>query len=264
MGVARGVEINAVLLVRVAASRHLVPADGLAVVTAVDDTVHRLTPPAAAVQRACIASEPVIAHPPAVSAVVVRAMTVAVRVELVRVWCGTVRKVAVAIAAVPPTGLRHDATEPALPAAVDRSIKIGGLDTLDSARSGKGARAGAVCRQDGLGGRVVVVADVCAKVIQVVCPWWSSVVCALLRWALRALAPPVAVASGGGRGGGWWQGGCRRWRRWGWLRRHWHTAPGAELGAGGQHARGGLADEVAHLRWTREGWRLDAGERQQR
>mmetsp|Transcript_48979 Transcript_48979/g.158672 ORF Transcript_48979/g.158672 Transcript_48979/m.158672 type:complete len:296 (-) Transcript_48979:592-1479(-) len=218
VGVARGVEVDVVLFVCVAAGRNLGLADGLAVVTAVDDAVHWRAPPAAAVERACIASKPVIAHPPAVRAVIVRAVAVAVRVELVRIRSGAVGKIAVAVAAVAPAGLRHDATEPTLPAAVDRSVEVGGLDALGGARTGKGAGASAICRQDGLGGRVVVVADVRAVGLQVVGPRWPSVIAALLRGPVWTWAPSVAVAAGGG-GGGWRGGDGRRrssrgGRRW--------------------------------------------------
>ena len=156
-------------------------------------------PVAAAVQRPCIPSEPVVSHPPAIRVISRRAVAVAVVVALIRVARVAVSKVAVAETTLrDPPGLRHDAAEPATPPAVHGAVQVGSFGPLGCACGGQWCRAFATRQEDRLCRRVAVIVGV-GVVLRVVAPVRAGVIRAVLRWALGTCAPPRVVA-------------C--WRRW--------------------------------------------------
>mmetsp|Transcript_22747 Transcript_22747/g.75438 ORF Transcript_22747/g.75438 Transcript_22747/m.75438 type:complete len:369 (+) Transcript_22747:1504-2610(+) len=248
------------VLVGVAARVELRRLDRAAVVAPVDHPAERLrAPAAAAVQRAGVAPMPVVADPPAVRVLRVRAVAVAVRVELVRVGGGAVRKVGVAEAALGhPPCLGQDAAEPAAAAAVDRPVEVRRLDALGGARRGERIGAGAV-GQHGRRRRAVVV----AAARGVVLPRRAGVVFALLARPVGGGAVGAARARLGRirrRGPGRrHRARGRRWGwRWGWRRRRLCIARpdqlsvvaaaraagavGAQLGGGAEPGAGFAAD----------------------
>mmetsp|Transcript_25787 Transcript_25787/g.76764 ORF Transcript_25787/g.76764 Transcript_25787/m.76764 type:complete len:511 (+) Transcript_25787:757-2289(+) len=248
------------VLVGVAARVELRRLDRAAVVAPVDHPAERLrAPAAAAVQRAGVAPMPVVADPPAVRVLRVRAVAVAVRVELVRVGGGAVRKVGVAEAALGhPPCLGQDAAEPAAAAAVDRPVEVRRLDALGGARRGERIGAGAV-GQHGRRRRAVVV----AAARGVVLPRRAGVVFALLARPVGGGAVGAARARLGRirrRGPGRrHRARGRRWGwRWGWRRRRLCIARpdqlsvvaaaraagavGAQLGGGAEPGAGVAAD----------------------
>lgn len=94
----------------------------------------RGVPVAAAVQRARVASKPVIANPPAVRVVGIRTVAMPVVVAFVSVSRIAVSKVAIIEVWILPSRLVDDAAEPALAVAVDRPVEVGGFYTLGRAR----------------------------------------------------------------------------------------------------------------------------------
>lgn len=126
-------EAQAMILIRVSTCMHFRSVHMAAVIAAIDDPLRRL-PVTAAVQRTCIAAEPMVPHPPSIDVVLVAAMTVATLVLLISSGYVAMLKILVTIltnaTAVRPARLGHDAAEPARSSTLDWTIQVGGLAAL--------------------------------------------------------------------------------------------------------------------------------------
>ena len=148
-------------------------------------------PVTAAVQRACIASEPVVSHPPSIRDVGIAAMAVSALITFISISLVAVLKVAIVVVRIRPAWLVHDAAEPALATAIHRAINVGRLCSFRLACRLERARAASVSRrQYGLRGRAVVVMLVW-KMFGVICPERARIIAALLAGSFGTRAPPV-------------------------------------------------------------------------
>eukprot|EP00927_Polykrikos_kofoidii_P051319 TRINITY_DN45107_c0_g1_i1.p2 TRINITY_DN45107_c0_g1~~TRINITY_DN45107_c0_g1_i1.p2 ORF type:complete len:236 (-),score=17.04 TRINITY_DN45107_c0_g1_i1:17-724(-) len=173
-----------VLFICIAACSEILGKDMLAKITLTDKTVHCPVGPSTTTMKCTwVSTPPVITHPPPICVIIQPAMAMSILISVVGIRVFTRPVILITVIAFPIL-LIYDSAEPSHTTAVDWSIEICSFDTFLDARCLEGSRTAAVTRKHRCCRPAVMVRLVPPNFL-IIDVRRSSIVCALLRWAVR-------------------------------------------------------------------------------